>query len=402
MAKFATLLFEMIGHEILLLTEAVPAERFRGIARFAKEAGWHMTIEDRPRHNPPVGWKGDGAIVMLEDNESYADYIRLLRRRGTVIVNLTANRPDIRLPRVLGDGQAVGRLAATHFKERGFKHIAWFSAEWSTGHRQRMDGLISAWTEEHVMQWIFPQDAPVGGKSLTDWLWKRISTAPKPLAVFCYNDYDAADVINVCLRHDIQVPANVSVLGVDDNSVLCETQPIPISSVRYDHESVGYESAKLLEKLINADSQTRRAASFADPILIQPLGITVRESSDTIAATNPLVKAALAYISENLSKSFGGQEIADFLKVPRARLDRAFAADINRSVGSEIRRQRIELVKKKLASSDDSIGEISRQTGYCNASFMIKSFAEETHITPRLWREQINQPFVSARIKQVQ
>lgn len=220
-----------------------------------------------------------------------------------------------------------------------------------------------------------------------EWLERRLLKASRPLAVFCYNDYDAADVLNACIRLDIPVPKDVAVLGVDDNSILCETQPFTISSVRYDHESVGYESARLLDRLINSDTAARRSATLSPPILIPPLGITVRTSTDTVAASHPLVSAAMSYIQQNLARQFGAQEIAAHLNVPRIRLDRAFAADIGRSVGSEIRRQRIDRVCKLLANTDISIGQIAAKTGFCNASFMIKSFRQATGITPRAWRE---------------
>ena len=305
-------------------------------------------------------------------------------RRGIPIVDLTANCPEIGLPRVLGDSPAVGRLAAGHFAERSLKHIAWFSAEWTPGHENRFNGFVHAWTPRgKVLKWVFPPSAPVGGRTLADWLQSRILDAPKPLGIFCYNDYDAADVLNVCLRCGLNVPEDVAILGVDDNEVLCESQPIPLSSVRYDHESVGYASAELLARLM-AGGQV--SAKKANPILIPPLGVTTRGTTDMIAATDPLVKASIRWIAENLSTPIGAHEVAQGLSVPRIRLDRAFAVDLGRSVGSEIKRQRLAVAKKLLSGTNLKLEAIARQTGFCHASYFIRIFKSETGASPRRFR----------------
>jgi len=376
----------MNGKDILLLIDAVPVERFRGIARFAKEHAWHVTIEDRPSYPPPRGWRGDGAIVMLNDEPRRIGYVKQLLRNGIPVVDLMADCPDIKLPRVLGDSMAVGRLAAEHFTKHSLKHVAWFSAEWTLGHERRFTGFANGWGNRGtVFKWVFPASSPIGGRTLTDWLRRRLLNAPKPLGVFCYNDYDAADVLNVCLRCELNVPEDIAILGVDDNKVLCESQPIPLSSVRYDHESVGYKSAVMLSEIMDGACSLPKEPPL---ILVPPLGVTTRGTTDTIAATNPLVKSAMLWISENLSLPIGAREIAEGLNVPRIRLDRAFASDLARSVGSEIKRQRLVEAQKLLTRTNLKLETIARQTGFCQASYFIRTFTNETGISPRHFRIQ--------------
>lgn len=47
-------------HNVLLMTMPVSHVRMSGIARFAKERGWHLMIADR-LSRLPEGWTGDGA-----------------------------------------------------------------------------------------------------------------------------------------------------------------------------------------------------------------------------------------------------------------------------------------------------------------------------------------------------
>ena len=65
---------------VLILASPVPTARFSGIARFARENGWFLTIEDR--HCPPADWEGDGVLVMLSsENEALAEAVQRYRRR---------------------------------------------------------------------------------------------------------------------------------------------------------------------------------------------------------------------------------------------------------------------------------------------------------------------------------
>ena len=83
------------------------------------------------------------ALVTLRADAAMADCVKRLHRAGTPVVDLTINRPDIRLPRVTSDHAALGRLAAEHFSERDFRHVAWFSLGWTHVHKLRFEALAA-------------------------------------------------------------------------------------------------------------------------------------------------------------------------------------------------------------------------------------------------------------------
>ena len=95
------------------------------------------------------------------------------------------------------------------------------------------------------------------------------------------------------------------------------------------------------------------------------------------------------YIAEHLSKPFGAAQIADALNVSRNVLDKHFHADLNRSIGYEITRQRIALAKLLLRNSSASVAEIARQTGFCTPSHLANTFRDTTGMTPREWRNRL-------------
>lgn len=372
----------MKAHDVLLLIRSSAAARFLGIAKFAKAHNWHLMIEGHISMRP-LGWNGNGVLVALRPGSVLEDYVKDLKRRKIPVVDLSNARPDISIPRVSGDNIAMGELAASHFLERNFHHFAWFSSEWGNIQKLRFEGFSSK-LDPKPERWVWSEEAPPG--RIGDWealmknLGEKLKKAPKPLAVFCYSDYDATRVLNVCQSTGIAIPDEVAILGVDNNIMLCENQSIPISSVEHDLEQVGYRGAELLEKLMNG----RKAPK--NPIFIPPTGIRTRRSTDILATEDDLIKHALRYISEHLDIPLGGAQIAENLKVPRVQLDRRFNAALGRSIGEEILRERIILAKRLLATDQYTVAEIAERSGFCNAAYLSNIFKRETGMTPRKWK----------------
>ena len=376
-------------------------ERISGIARFARSHGWHLTIVDRLARFPR-GWRGDGALVTLRGNTKTNRFVKGLVRDGIPVVDLTFNHPEIKLPRVSGDHEAFGRLARQHFDSLNFRHFAWFSTGWSHVHELRFAGFASG-DRPLDKNRVCPQDKNrvcppkwvlcdiVKPAEIDNWplflnvIGKRLKAAEKPLAVLTYDDADAAKVLFATLEAGLRVPEDVAVMGIGNDTVICENQAVPLSSVDHDLETNGYEGAALLDKLMSRPTKQSKQSNN-QTILLPPRGIIVRKSTDTLAADDPLLSAALREISRRLSTSFGVADVAEALKMPRTRLDRLFAEKFSRSAGKEIVRQRIERAKQLLTSTDKPMKEIAALCGYCNAGYFTNAFRAETGLTPKAWR----------------
>ena len=371
------------NHEVLVLVSADPPHRFQGIARLAGECGWHIRTESR--RLPPWDWDGDGVLVMLEDIPELKRFVSRIRCKRIPIVDLMEDQPKIPLTRVVGDNPEIGRLAAEHFNARDFRHAAFFSLRHNHTHDLRIEGFRSEWKGEKPEMWLWPD---VAGERIDDWkrmgewLMERLSSAPRPLAVFAWNDYDATHVLSACRKLGLRVPDDVAILGVDDNKVICEHQSVNLSSIAHDHERVGYAAAATLERLMSGGRAPRPL------VRVKPRGVVTRESTDTFAVNDPDLKPAMDYIAKNLSRPFGAAQIASALGIPRIRLDRMFAAKLGRSAGTEIARRRLALAQKLLVSTDLSLSEIASRCGHCHASFFIRTFRRATGLTPAAWRKQ--------------
>ena len=396
----------MKQRNVLLVIQPAYPERISGIARFARSHGWHLTIVDRLARFPR-GWRGDGALVTLRGNAKTNRFVRELVRDGIPVVDLTFNHPEIKLPRVSGDHEAFGRLARQNFESLNFHHFAWFSTGWSHVHELRFCGFSAETREEgrgmrdeNTDKWVL--EDMVGKDEIDNWrlflktIGQKLKSAPKPLAVLTYDDADAAKVLSAALETGLRVPEDVAIMGIGNDTVVCENQAVPLSSVDHDLEKNGYEGAALLNRLMRV-GRAKNGEAVSRPLvkkelrgpfttLIPPRGIIVRKSTDTLAADDPFLSAALKEIAKRLSTSFGVAEIAEALEVPRTRLDRLFAERFSRSVGKEIVRQRIERAKKLLTTTDKPMKEIAALCGYCNAGYFTNAFRTETGLTPKAWR----------------
>ena len=361
--------------KVLVMITPISYLRIGGVSRFAKDHDWVLTIHDRLGGLPP-STDYDGILVTLRADEKTVGYVRKMTRRGIPAVDLTIQHPRLRLPRVVSDHRRIGVLAGEHFKERGFRNVAWFSSGWTHVHALRFGGLSdSLGAVPH--KWVSSKDAEIAS---------LLSAMKKPTAVLAYDETDAVRLLHLCLATGISVPDDIAILSIGDDPLVTDNQPVPISCIRQNLSRGGYAAAALLDRLMGGGKQPDR------PFLIQPEGITVRRSTDTVADDDPLIRRALLYIRDNLSRSFGAEQIANALGESRSRLDKKVAARFGKSLGKVILDARLAEAQRLLLKSDLNIDGIAARTGFCASNYLIKKFKAATGLTPFVWRRRHAMP----------
>ena len=346
---------------VLAMVTPVSRERIEGISRFAREHGWMLTIHDRLGGASP-NEDYDGVLATLREDRQVLRYVERMTRRSVPVVDLTVQHPEIAVPRVISDHREIGRLAGEHFKERGFRLVAWFSTGWTNVHALRVEGLRESFGAEPE-KWVIRHDADV-----------------KPVAVLAYSEAEAVHLLQLCLSAGIDVPDEIAILSIGDDPLITDNQPVPISCIRQNFRRGGYAAAALLDRLMDG----RRPPAV--PILVPPDGILIRRSTDTMADDDPLIRRVLLYIRDNLDHPFGAEQVAEYLGVSRSRLDKSCTARFGRSLGREILAARFKEAKRLLQEGELNIDEIARRTGFCNPAYFIKKFKMAFGSTPRKWR----------------
>ena len=357
------------------------ASRMAGVSRFAREHGWHLMFQDRMGFAHPFDWMGDGVVATVRRERRSLTYLRHLARRGVPIVDLTCDVPRFPCARVSADHVAAGRVAAAHLAERHIRSRVFFSLDWGTV-RQR---LLRGFTESTpAATWCFARECPRtrwnDWDAVSRWLSAKFASVEKPFGVLAYAQVESVRLLDAAQRLGIAVPDELAIISGNDDPVLLESQPVPITAVDTDLERTAYEAASLLARLMDGEP--------APPAReIPPRGIVARRSTDATMAADPLVREALRRIGEHLADAFGPAQLAATLGVSRGTLDRRFAADLGLSVSDEIRRQRLALAKRLLRETNQPIAEVAARAGFSSASHLGTILREETSLTPNQWRK---------------
>jgi len=355
-------------------------EMHRGVARFARDHGWHVTADfDDPI---PTHWNGDGVIALLGARHNHWQQLRRLK---VPVVDLAESRPNIKLPRVTMDNVAIGRMAAEHFLEFGYRHFAVCHRRELGVSRRRCDAFKSlvnaAGHDCEVMSWQRERGDQVDTRQKRhQWLMRRLSKLTKPLAVFAVRDVEAVEVIEACVAAGINVPDEVAVLGVDNNEMICDCLRVPLSSVDPNLEEVGYQGAALLSRLLSGERPP------LSPIYIGPIGIVRRRSSDGLAVEHSSVAAALRFIHDHAHEPIRMVDVTAHVDISRSGLEKAFREHFVRAPMEELRRIRLQRAMSMLTQTDASVTEIARQVGFQSAHNFCRVFKREMDLTPQTYR----------------
>jgi LacI family transcriptional regulator len=358
-----------------------------GIGRYAAEHDWYLTVSDGCV--TPKGWSGDGVLTLIN---ARADIIRYVRRQSLPCVDFGAFRPDIPLPRVCGDHRMIGRVAADHLIERGYTQAAYFSTERLPPHTLRGTGFSERFAEatghapKNLVWAQRPSRKSDDWRSLNQWLKRELEALPKPVAVFCYCDYDAAKLESACLEAGLAIPDDVAVLGVDNDALVCENQRVPLSSVRHDRVRVGYEGAALLNALMHGGRPP------SAPVLIPPRGVELRASTDGFAVADPLARSVVQFFRENLGRDIGVADAAAATRLSPARLEAHFSHTLGQTVYATLLRLRLFEARRLLALTDQPVKEIALRTGFCHAQHLSNAFRRAEGCTPSEYRRRETDP----------
>lgn len=352
----------------------------RGIAQFAHEIdAWRLiSVPDGDTDRIP-DWLFDSpfdGIIGQIDNHAMAEEMKALDI-PLVDVRRAIHRTGI--PQVDIDNEAVAALAASHFFDREFHHIAFYPFEnnreaWSRIRCESLRRLCADRASFHVYE--APLDQRQGDRATRHHVRAWLRHLPKPVAIMLARDDGGLVVLDACREEGLLVPEQVTVLGVDNDQLLCDLTSPPLSSVRVAHCKLGYEAARLLNKLMAGNDPTEA------PKLIPPLGIVTRRSSDTCAIEDETIALGLHLIHESLASDITNGELARSVGISRSLFQQRFRKAMGKTVRDYVTDLRLERAKTLLTKSDRSLGEIAWAVGFKRQGYMGHVFKSRLGITP--------------------
>jgi len=330
-------------------------------------------------------WKPDGIIVNLWDKKQAVG----LKRLGIPFVSVTA-RWDPDYPAIDMDDEAVGRMAAEHLLSKGLQHFIFVGYPGEPYSDRRQRGFCRILEDKgYTVQVLDTALEGTGQRYHEKAILKALKQSPYPVGVMACHDIAAAHLIKLCNKADICMPDDVSIIGVDNN-YCCEFTRPKISSVETGAKRIGLQAAAMLDQVMNKRTVNPRI------VLVPPLHIVTRQSTDIIALDDPIIAQALRFIQQNAHLNITVQDILNQVPVCRRTLQLKFVELIGRTPSQEIRRVHVEKAKQLLVDTDLKMSEISRRCGFCDAPQCTVVFKKETGLTPRQFREQLKHKTLAA------
>ncbi len=374
------------------LTDHIERLYFEGIERLAAQVGpWEY---DTPRGTlgHPVPdlrmWRGDGVLGFLRTREIG----RQIGQAKLPVVNMSNLDPGCDVPAVRRDYVAAGVLGAEYFLHRGLKNHALYSSTTSDIEVTRV--LERAYAERlaeegHACSVLYQRSTGDPTKELErdrQELLEWLKSLPKPLGLLATADLRAARILIACRDLGLNVPEEVSVLGMGNDELVCRFTRPTLSSISEDYSEVGYQAAALLHRLMEG------AKPPDAPVLIAPGPIVDRQSTDVTVAGDAYIQKALRYIAQHACDPITVADVVRRLPIHRTRFECLFRRALHRPPYSEITRVRMDRARKLLAESTRSVAEVAATCGFANYSSFSVAFKRETGTSPRTYRRQSRSP----------
>lgn len=336
----------------------------------------------------PHGCEPIGAIVDLPADH---DQIRPIMDLGCPIVRvgIMPHPLDHQVPAVICDLPAIGRLAADYFARRNFQHVAYVGRDpWGIAQ------VVFESFEQHAEQLGLVCHAlrlsnRASSEEMRAYHHRRaieteqwLAGLPKPVGVLAPAPSLGAQLCIACAAAGLEIPEQVAILSAANQLPFCQTSPIPLSAVDRNDRAVGREAVSLLRRIVQGQ------APSAAPIIIPPVGVVERQSTDVLAVPNPVVARALRFIWDHLDAKTSVDDIANVVGTSRRTLERAFRSTLGCSVHTERNRKRLEYCAGLLRTTDRNIEAIAAAAGFPSASSMYRAFQKRYHMSPGDFRKQ--------------
>jgi LacI family transcriptional regulator len=359
---------------------------FAGTQRFANEAGdWDSEIDEiHVEESLKEVAAYDGIIARASE-----ELAKRAEEANVPLVNVWNSSPVAeQLHGVFPDFHQIGREAAEHLWERGFRTFGCLSRPREKAHQNMIAGFHEVLESNgfgcncnHVSRFYYRAREPWNRfqQQLDQWIasWKP------PIALFvAFNDVTIRYVVRACHRNGLRVPEDVSLIGGTNEPMICTIPPPSLTSVELSYEQNGYQAAKVLDELMKGKP------SVPHHILIPPTGIIARDSTHFFAVDDDMVAEAMRFIEKRVHDDIDVDDVAKAVGTSRRTLERRFRVSCNRTIAKEILRLRILKAKRLLTETDMLVKQIANESGFNSPIRLHEAFMREEGFSPTEFRRK--------------
>jgi len=379
-------------------TKTMGHAAFQGMVGYIRKADceWvlHGSAGNRlwlPTETDNLPIKELDGIISFASNDAI---IKKIRQAGVRWVSIFDDPPDPLIPAVLSDNDAIGRLAARHLVELQLKNFIYYGTDLVNNSEARFRGFAAFLAEKnagvpvHIKIGVEDVMRSSSGdrcnylRRLGKELLSIAHDGRDALGVFAYSDNMGVTVIEACREVGLAVPEKVAVIAVATDEIICELSVPPLTTILQDSRRIGQESAAMLDLLLKGRQPKPHR------IIVPPLGIKVRTSTDIVATEDPYVMKAIRVIRERFRDKLDMEELCETLQISRRAFEERFRLALGRSPHEEIVRTRIRHAETLLVQTSDTNLTIALESGFASERRLDENFRHIIGMSPGEYRRK--------------
>lgn len=361
-----------------------------GIVRFTQKRGdWTLNMLEWEDMRRPERLKAfDGFIARIIDDR----IAETLERTDKPVVDVYVSREREGFASADQQAHRIAQLAVRHFIEHKFTHFAFFGYEGKRYSDLRRDAFVHCLRLNHFDCDIYrsPKSALLGfeelvlqrerfqvgseRKAIARWL----AQLKMPAAVFCAHDLRAYQLCSMCRDECIRVPDDVAILGVDNDSLICNFSEPTLSSIDPNAEGIGFAAATALADMLDGGAP--------QALRIPPGKLVERGSTKTYPIDPPWLSDALVFIRGSVARRLTAADVYQHVGKSHTQVDQAFRSVLDTTVMREISTARINEAKRLLRSTALPVAEVARQSGFASIQYFSNTFAAAVGKNPAAYR----------------
>lgn len=320
-------------------------------------------------------WNADAVIGRCDEEK-----VGLLRQLDIpIVLQNNSARSDI-YSNLTGDYVGTGHLAAQYFKKKLFVNYAFFGVRGIIWSEERCSGfkeIVATKGNRFSIFEVEPQET-FDRAGVIAWL----EGLPKPVALFCCDDAHALYITETCKMAGLRIPEDISLLGVDNDDLLCGISDPPISSVELDVERGGYETCAMLHKQII--EKTRNPFN----VVINPVKVVQRESTRLYNIKDQNVSKIVDYIDANYNSDIDISKILSQVPLSRRSIETKFRKEMGTTIYQYILLNRVEHLANLLLTTDRPVSEIADEVGFSDSGNFSRVFRKVKGCSPQEFRQK--------------
>lgn len=372
-------------------TESYSYKLFAGIQAYAQEHDRWAVCRMPPSYKSQHGlegvlkwataWSADAIIGRFEAT----DRVETFGEAGILAMSQDYKSRIPSLPAITGDYRGTGEMAAEYFVRKGFKSFAFvgyrdtfWSQERFYGFRNYLDrqGLLDRLQDFREISvdevWDFRQEA----------LISFLRDLPPGTALYACDDNEGIRIAELCRAYDIAVPQDISILGVDDDVTICNLSDPPLSSIALDTIQGGYDAAAQIDNYLSGKSSRLR------DIVVRPIRICERASTNILSITDRYVARALEFIHTNLHRHISVGEVVAEVPLSRRLLEIRFKKSTRQTIQKYIMKLRVDRFASLLVQDDTPISLLCEEQGFASPKNLSRQFRSVMGVTPQEYRRK--------------